>query len=229
MIACKSQLQAKQVQEYLEKKNINVALSISDEDKDSSQIERFKTDPKCLVLVVVNRGILGFNLPELENVIDMTCSQNPDVIFQLLGRVLRKHPDGHQKLFFKVVPHTMAEWFDHLMTLVMCLTDAEYYTKYNGKNFLDMEIPVVREKRLKSFRELNKNKTKRKPVEFKKVDFEGVPAIRFFNDLLHQNRSILNGYEWTTMNLVKQRIFDFKNAPMTTEEFIRRAIEVHPA
>lgn len=225
MIACKNQAQAQQVYEYLKSRDIDVALSISDVDQDSKKIKRFVEESKCLVLVVVNRGILGFNLPELENVIDMTCSQNPDVIFQLMGRVLRPHPNGDRKLFFKVVPHTMAEWFDHLMTLVLCLTDADYYTKYNGKNFLDMEIPIVREKRKTTLRKVKNNSSKTK-VDFKKVDFEGVPAIKFFNDLLHKNRSVLNGYEWTTIRQVRDKILLHKKVT-TIDELIAELEEIH--
>jgi len=236
MIACKSKEQAVQVEKYLINKGIDTALSISGDidlgvkDDDSKQIERFKNEKNCLVLVVVNRGVLGFNLPELENVIDMTCSHNIDVIFQLLGRVLRKHPTGKQKLFFKVVPHNLSDWFDHVMTACLLLTDREYYLKYNGKNFLDMNILVKKAKPNRKDNTEEGTDTKptggKKPA-FKKVEYEGVPAIELFNELTHKNKAILNGYEWVTMREVKGRIFDYKNTILTKEEFVRRAREIH--
>lgn len=57
MFTCRSQLQAGQVKEYFEATGINVALSTSDFDPDSSEIDRFKIDKDCMVLVVVDRGI----------------------------------------------------------------------------------------------------------------------------------------------------------------------------
>ena len=40
-------------------------------------------------IIVVGRGILGFNFEQLVNVVDMTGSQNIDRIFQLMARVVR--------------------------------------------------------------------------------------------------------------------------------------------
>jgi superfamily II DNA or RNA helicase len=225
MIACKSQAQAKQVRDYLEKKNINVCLSISDEDSDASRIQDFLDDPTALVLVVVNRGILGFNEPYLENVIDMTCSQNPDVIFQLLGRVFRKHPKGHGKLFIKVVPHKLELWFDHVMTLVMCLTDEEYYLKYNGKNMLDIPIPIKVGWRPRPSNPKPPGPPKpSKDKTFTKVSYEGIPAIEFFKELYHKNRKVLNGYQWTTMRHVRDKINGYHT---TIEEVIAELEMIH--
>lgn len=213
LIACKSQAQAKQVEKYFLDKAINVALSISDTDVNSDEIERFKTDSDCLVLIVVGRGILGFNLPELENVIDMTTSQNIDRIFQLMCRVIRKHPDGRKKFFFRIVPHTMANYYEHIMTCVVCLTNRYYYEKFNGKNFLDMEIPVptnndVTNNRTNSPSEepalLRSNSLT--PSNMPSVGFIGQPAIRLFNDIIHKDHGILNSYAYVTMREIRDRL-----------------------
>ena len=206
MIACKSQHQAKQVARYFQSKGIGVALSISDTDIDSEEMGRFKTDKDCLILIVVARGILGFNFPEMENVIDMTASQNIDRIFQLMARVLRKHPNGKKKLFFKIASHYLEEYFEFIMTCVLCLTDENYYTKFNGKNFLDLEIPVVRLKKEKKTSdsgsgtgsEANKNKR-----EIKSIDYMGIPSIRFFKDILHNNHDILSGYAFVNIRDIR--------------------------
>ena len=98
MIVCRRRHQAKQVQDYLTNKNITAALSISKTDDLSEEIENFKEDINCKVLIVVGRGILGFNYPELVNVIDMTCSQNINRIFQLMARVLQLYGNGPGKV-----------------------------------------------------------------------------------------------------------------------------------
>jgi len=205
MIVCRSIEQGHQVEEYFKNKNINVVLSTSDIDIDSDEIKKFQKDKNILVLIVVGRGILGFNYPELVNVIDMSCSQNLDRIFQLLCRVIRKHPAGDQKLFFKVVPSNLEQYFEHLMSAVMCLTNEEYYLKYNGKNFLDLEFPTLGTKKIK-----NKNNNvdkKEKRIVRQNLKMWDIPAIKFFNSLIHKNNEVLNTVYWTTLRKVKNEFF----------------------
>ncbi len=204
MFACKSQEQAKQVQKYFESKNIKVALSISDTDKDSIEFAKFKHDKDCLVLIVVNRGILGFNMKELINVVDMTVSQNIDRIFQLMARVLR--PNGSdKKFFFKIVPHGQEAYYSHIMTAVMCLTDEYYYTTFNGKNFLDMRVPVIKRKKSKKPTDTNKPIIDGPSVksEIKTIEYIGLPAIRLFKDLLYKKNGVLNGYEYMNIREIR--------------------------
>lgn len=211
MIACKTQEQARQVYKYFKSKNINIALSTSDDDKDTLEIKRFKEEKNCLVLIVVARGVLGFNLPELENVIDMTGSQNIDRVFQLLCRVLRKHPQNRKKMFFKIAPNYLEQYFEHVMTGVVCLTDNKYYLSYNGKNFLDMEIPVLFKREYpqnNSPKDSNsKNKIKR---EIKSIDYIGLPSIKLFKDILHTNSGILNSYAYASMREIRNLFFLIK-------------------
>ncbi len=202
MFACKSQAQAKQVQAYFLEKGIDVALSISDTDVDSDEIVRYKNDTQCPILIVVGRGLLGFNFPELESVIDMTCSHNIDRIFQLLCRVIRKHPQGKKKLFFKVVPHHLEEYFRHVMTSVLCLSDEQYYTTYNGKNFLRLKIPVVKRERSGSTKGW-KRTSKKRLEEIKPIEFLGRPAFSLMHDILHKTHGPLNPYAYTTMQGVR--------------------------
>lgn len=211
MFACHNQRQAQHVADYFRKKGVDVALSISDED-DGSEIERFKTDSNCKVLIVVYRGILGFNLPELECVVDMTCSSNIDRIYQLFCRVVRIHPRRKKKMFFKVVPHELEAWFEEgVMPAVLCLTDREYYTAYNGRNFLN-EIPVFepsKKRRDGGAGEPDPDadggpKRERKKRKFK--PYKGLPVIRFFKDILHKNHGPLNHYAWTTLREVRAKL-----------------------
>lgn len=184
LIACKSIEQAKQINKYIQGENYNTAISTHDLDKDSIEISRFKKDKNCQVLIVVYRGILGFNFPELETVIDMTFSQNLNRIFQLLARVIRKHPEGNTKKFIKVAPLNLQEYFNYIMTAVMCLTDIRYYTKYNGKNFVELEIPV------KIIKKTGESIYKSNNDNYQFVIYDGLPAISFFKSILRENSKI---------------------------------------
>ena len=229
LIACRNQPQAKQVAKYFTKQDINIALSISDTDDDSIEIERFKRDKDCLVLIVVNRGILGFNLPELVNVIDLSMSQNIDRIFQLLSRAVRVNPNKDQKLFFKVVPNNLTSYFEYVMTAVLCLTDEYYFTLFNGKNFLDIPIPVISKGKNKERSGESNRKEIIKSKNIKPIDMMGFPAIRFFKDILHKDGSSLNGIGYTKLSWVRNAIirdnfkWDFENVFREAQKYETRS------
>jgi superfamily II DNA or RNA helicase len=226
MFACHSQEQARQVAKYFTDKGINVALSTSDDDIDAEQVNRFIGEKDCSILVVVGRGVLGFNYEELVNVVDMTGSQNIDRIFQLMARVVRKHPKGFKKLFFKIVPKTMASYFEHLMTGVLCLTCEEWYTKYNGHNFLQLSLPVKKLVKLSDVRERGDRKgPKQKP---KPVEYVGLPVIQLFIDIMHKDNAYFNSYEWTTLGKVREKLLGVKNIdPEANKRAIIEWIEAH--
>ena len=206
MIACKSQAQAVQVKSYFDKIGVVSALSISDTDLYSEEIERFTNNENCVVLIVVGRGILGFNYPELVNVVDMTTSMNVDRIYQLFCRVVRKHPKGEKKLFFKVTPNTLSDYYKYIMTGVLALSDEYYFTHYNGKNFNDMTIPVKRNSNdeKKTTCGVEKIPSPKKQRKFTPVDFEGLPVFEFFKDIYHKKNSLLDVYAYTTMRDVRR-------------------------
>jgi superfamily II DNA or RNA helicase len=217
MIACRSQHQAMQVQHYFEKIGVKSALSISDIDYNSSEIERFKSEPDCLILIVVGRGILGFNYPELVNVVDMTTSQNVDRIYQLLCRVIRKHPEGQKKLFFKIAPNIHSDYYKYIMTAVLSLSDESFFTKFNGKNFNEMIIPVIKTKR-EHHEPSNNGGGKPRPKTLKPIDFEGLPVFEFFKDLYHKKDALLHVYAYTTIRDVRAEFMNFKPSGYWTFE-----------
>lgn len=141
LIACRFQNQAKYIYKFFQKAGIDCALSVSDVDKGSSEINRFVGDPKCRILIVVSRGVLGFNLEELATVLDLTGSHNPDRLFQLLNRVARKSKKQAQKLFFKVTPNTMVNMTYGVMNYTMSLATPEEYQRYDG-NFQRVKFLV---------------------------------------------------------------------------------------
>jgi len=231
MIVARSQEQARQIRNYFMSKNINVALSTSDTDSTSSEIQRFKDDEDCRVLIVVGRGILGFSFTRMINVVDMSGTQNIDRIFQLMCRVIRKHPDGRKKFFFKIAPKDLEHNYEYIMTATMCLCDESYYTKYNGENFLDLEIPVVRTPR--SPREPREpgepgEPRQRRETGIQPVEFLGLPeGIRFFKDLLHKdNGEAMVNHSFAKIREVKYLLGEYQVLPMgwwTKERCIEEA------
>jgi len=218
MIACRSQQQAMQVKHYFDKMGVKSALSISDIDYNSSEIEVFKQDVDCLILIVVGRGILGFNYPELVNVVDMTTSQNVDRIYQLLCRVIRKHPEGQKKLFFKVAPNIHSDYYKYIMTAVLSLSDESFFTKFNGKNFSEMIIPIIKTKREHHEPNNGGGNGKPRPKTLKPIDFEGLPVFEFFKDLYHKKDALLHVYAYTTVRDVRAEFMNFKPSGYWTFE-----------
>jgi superfamily II DNA or RNA helicase len=221
MIVARSQQQGMQIRNYFLRKKVNVALSTSDTDSTSSEIQRFKQDDDCRILIVVGRGILGFSFPRMINVVDMSGTQNIDRIFQLMCRVIRKHPNNRKKFFFKIAPKDFEHNYEYIMTATMCLCDESYYTKYNGENFLDLEIPVVRTPRPpREPREDDEDEPgeprQRREAGIRPVEFLGLPeGIRFFKDLLHKdNGEAMVNHSYAKIREVKYLLGEYQVLPM---------------
>lgn len=135
--------EANVVHSYLNKLGVKSLISHSKIEGENANetFELFKNDSEVKILVAVNRGKEGFDFPELYNVIDMTYSQNFEVVMQIFGRVLRKNKDIPMKYFFKIAPKNTSGYFVEWMNAMFMLFDMEWYSKYNGKNGLDIRIP----------------------------------------------------------------------------------------
>lgn len=128
--------------EYLKRRGINVLITHSQTGLSSDDVfDSFKDDDDVKVLIAVNQGKEGFDFPELYNVIDMTYSQNFEVVMQIIGRVLRKSSKIPSKYFFKVAPRNTASYFVDWMNALFMLFDEEWYSRFDGKNGFDIEIP----------------------------------------------------------------------------------------
>jgi len=138
MLVCRNVKQAQQVHSYFKSHGVSIAISTHDGDKDSMEIERFMNDRKTTMLVVVYRGILGFDFNKLCNIIDLSGSGNIDRIFQLMARLVRRH--NHDKVFYKVIPTRLKDWYRSVMNATMFLIDEEGIRMYNGKNFKEMSV-----------------------------------------------------------------------------------------
>jgi len=126
------------IEKVLKKSKIKYLVSHSYCDGKSSRLNKFKIDD-TEVLVVVNRGNLGFDLPDLANVVDLTFSKNIERIEQIFGRVSRKSPKQIEKIYYKIVPKDYLEEFKIVMAGVMALGLDEIYRNYQG-NINDLPI-----------------------------------------------------------------------------------------
>lgn len=202
MFVCRSQAQASQVRYYFDRAGLDVALSTSDFDADSKEIDRFKLDPECKVLVVVNRGTLGFNMPELMNIIDMSGSLNADVLFQMFARLVRNHPNNKGKLFLKVVPEPLAEYTYTLMSFVVALSTKAVYDTYTG-DYKKIRTPIH-----KNLFRTSDEITDREGMQrtLRVSELPPIPTFDVMINLRHKVREVLASYAYTSLELIKDRL-----------------------
>jgi superfamily II DNA or RNA helicase len=202
-----------------------VLCSHSENDKDSEFFKQFKTDSNIKILVAVDRGRLGFNMPEMFNIVDFTLTQSLDMLLQMFGRLLRKSElqPNKPKIYFKVATKNTANYFVDLMTAMLCLTNMEWYSKFNGKNMGDIKIPKVL---LKSPRKTSGgSSSKSKPLSNRprvNITELGIPLdLNIFNEnVLHSSDGKFDTIAWTTLEDVKNEFFNINNYSYTKTELI---------
>lgn len=133
MVACSSILQANTVSYLLRQIGRNCIISTSQNDKDSSNIQDFKNG-EYDVLIVVNRGILGFNDKMVTTLLDLKSSKNVDSSYQLFARILRVHPEGRRKYYFRLSTGSVNKEVVMLHKMVALMKDSNF-KKFNGGNF----------------------------------------------------------------------------------------------
>lgn len=135
MIACSTIEYAKGVYIYLESIGRKVAFSTSKNDPDSVMIDRFRAD-EFDTLIVVGKGILGFNDPKITLLIDMRSSSNLDASFQLFARVLRKHPEQLRKAYYRIADNNSRDFNNEVLTChkMLALMQRDIFVRFTGKN-----------------------------------------------------------------------------------------------
>ena len=131
------------VADYLTTHGVNCITSHSKVDGEIAEesFKDFKEKDEIKVLVSVNRGKEGFDFPELYNIIDMTYSQNFEVVMQMTGRLLRPSKKKTYKVFYKVAPKHTSSYFTQWMDCMIQLFDDYWYGTFNGRNTLDIRVP----------------------------------------------------------------------------------------
>lgn len=133
MWACKDVKQAKAVKYYLKYKyNLDVYMSTSENDINSLEIKKFK-QAKSGVLLVVNKGILGFSDGTITTLIDYKMSKDLETRYQLIARVLRKHPKGVRKNYLSVSCNNNYKKEYITLSQTISLFDKHVFMNYIGK------------------------------------------------------------------------------------------------
>lgn len=147
LIVCNNIAQANLVQKSLIKNGVNSVCSHSLCDKNGELINNFKNDEHD-VLVVVDRCRIGYDDVKMMNLIDMSGTRNIDLIYQMMCRVIRGD-QSTTKFYLKVTTNELAQMAADEIAVngALMLSNKEFLLKYNGKNFNELEIPVLRTSR----------------------------------------------------------------------------------
>ena len=137
MVACPNIRYARVVSTYLNGIGRTVSLSTSEDVRSDLEISRFKNG-ETDTLVVVNKGILGFNDKNMTALFDLKSSSNVDTSYQLFARILRIHPNNIKKSYIRV---SDSDYNKQVIMLhkMMALMKTEIFKGFTGKN-LTMEI-----------------------------------------------------------------------------------------
>lgn len=196
-----------------------VLLSHSENDSDSEYFEMFRTQSEYKVLVAVDRGKLGYNLPDLFNVVDFTLTQSLDMILQMMGRVLRLSDKDKQKTYFKVATKNTAAYFVDLMTGAILLFTNDnptyYYSSYNGKNMGGIQIPKVLTKSTKNKQKSNQTKNGKKPTQqLKSLEELGIPLDLnlFKKDIMYSLSDKFGTIAFTSLDECKREFFNINHS-----------------
>ena len=220
LIACRNTAQADDVYEIFKAKGVKVGISHYGNDGDSSEITKFKNN-EYDVLVVVNRARLGYSDSDLMNIIDMTGTHNPDIIYQMFSRVLRGTPDD-QKYYLKVTPRKLRNMdLTHIsVCAALMLTDREYLLRFNGRNFNDLVIPVIRTPRRSDSGSSGGSGGSRRSNNVTLPEFT-LDIIDTFKNILHNLDNEASIYKSTTIGKVKYELgFSKRRPPLTFEDIL---------
>lgn len=221
MIACASIPQAREITRILRKQGVRTVMSHSktedgDADVTSGNLNRFQKDDDIKVLVVVNRAILGFNMIDLVNIVDLSGSRNIDRIYQLYARAMRKSVKHSQKFFFKAVADADLGAMDlgkFYLNAAICLMQPGFISSYNGKNLGTLEVYTEggSRKRRKPGDGGGDGGEKVRPV-IDRALFEHVQGCAWLQDIESKIRQPLNEFAKTTFGKIRSDLLGISEA-----------------
>ncbi|BBE18557.1 type I restriction-modification system, restriction subunit R [Aquipluma nitroreducens] len=206
MIVAKNTSQAKDIQIYFNSFKIETLISTYNTDRHSDIINRFIEDD-INIIIVVDRGILGFNLPTLVNIIDMKCGKNISNLFQLFNRITRLHPEGNQKYFFKIVPESHENEYLYMLSAAISLIFKDNYIKYNGTPD-ELVIPILK---IPMKQEDNGKKNKGKAGwKFEPIKYIDIPVYRMW-------KQSNENFSWNTLKSIHKDMYHRRWSEYTIE------------
>jgi superfamily II DNA or RNA helicase len=162
LIVCNNIQQSKYVNNYLDNIGLISYVSNSENDTKSELVQDFKQN-KINILIVVNRARMGYDDVDLINLIDMSGTLNPNIIYQMIARCLRGSNDI-QKYYIRLTSKKDETLNSEIATnLALMLTDKNYISKFNGKNFNNQAIIIpyfFSKKHIKNISNVTKNSPK---------------------------------------------------------------------
>ena len=230
MIVARNIAQSEMIYKILKEKGVSCVLSTSDNDPDSNNMVAFNNN-EYDVAIVVNRGRLGYNDLFLFNIIDMSGSHNPDIIYQLMCRVFRGTPND-QKYFLKLTTKNLKLMNDtHISTqLAIQLTDKNFLLEYAGGNLNKYDIitnkkqPQFKENKEEKIdcekvtRSYNKNNT------LLQFDYDVVDT---FKNVLHDLDNPVSIYKITTISEVREILGLANKITWTRDKIIASAMGIN--
>lgn len=125
--------EAKALSYYLKNDfGFDVYMSTSENDSENLQIQEFKKASKG-VLIVVNKGILGFSDNSITALVDFKCSKDLDTRNQFFARGLRRHETGMRKVYMSVSTTKNWEREGQIIHQMVSLMDRDVFMRYDGK------------------------------------------------------------------------------------------------
>ena len=208
LIVCKSINQSELVKSYLDNIGVCSEVSNSKNDTKSDIVNDFKQN-KIKVLIVVNRARLGYDDADLVNLIDMSGTLNPNIIYQMFARLLRGD-SSQQKHYIRLTSKNDEVLNSELSTsLALMLTDKKYIQVFNGKNFKTKHIIIKKE----VFINLKKNKNfknKDKTILKNKILAETNDIINFYKNVIVEAEKNIGLYRFCKVSEVLNQLKNYK-------------------
>lgn len=207
LIVCNSQKQAKEFFKEINKRIPNkVLISISEDGGDSSEFKTFQENEDILVLLIVRKGRLGFDMPNLYNIVDFSLTTNVDVISQMLGRILRPDKNNSLKYYFKVAPQNTVYFYQAIMKVVLRVTMQDAFEIYDG-NQNKVRIPnpqPPKERKPRGNGGGDSTPTFNEAITNLSMDMD------FFNYVSHKGNRLFQTVSWTTLDEVRRECFGLR-------------------
>ena len=133
VIVCQDILQANEAKKFLCSEGYKPSLATANADPGNLEINKFKYD-ETDSLVIINRGILGLNIPNATLMVCLKNTSNIELLLQIMARMFRCHSKGKKKTFW--MPATTADWNKKIALLnrVMSLNKIETMKSFTGKS-----------------------------------------------------------------------------------------------
>jgi superfamily II DNA or RNA helicase len=208
LIVCKSINQSELVKSYLDNIGICSEISNSKNDTKSNIVNDFKEN-KVKVLIVVNRARLGYDDSDLVNLIDMSGTLNPNIIYQMFARLLRGD-SSQQKYYIRLTSKNDEVLNSEISTsLALMLTDKKYIQTFNGKNFKSKNI-IIKKDLLANLKNNKRFNNKGEKNSKNKILINTSDIINFYKNVIIELEKNIGLYKFCEVSDVLKELKSYK-------------------